>query len=72
MPQIIFRGEGEVMAKEAVRCKITGNPCGTDTWIEGCPCTCENCQRYLLEYQERMSKGFVKIKGLGDEISAGT
>ena len=31
------------------RCNVTGNPCGTDTWIEGHSCPCENCQRWLSE-----------------------
>ena len=26
------------------RCSITKNPCGTDTWAEGQPCPCKNCQ----------------------------
>jgi len=28
-------------------CNITGNACGTDTWMEGCSCPCVNCQKYL-------------------------
>jgi hypothetical protein len=31
------------------RCKITGNPCGTDTWQIDHPCQCKNCQKYLKE-----------------------
>lgn len=27
-----------------MRCEITGNPCGTDTRMEGRPCQCKSCQ----------------------------
>jgi hypothetical protein len=30
-----------------VRCEITLNPCGTDTWAVGRPCKCKACQAYL-------------------------
>ena len=30
-----------------IRCQITNNPCGTDTWMVGHPCTCEHCTAYL-------------------------
>lgn len=30
-----------------LRCEITGNPCGTDTWEINHPCKCKNCQEYL-------------------------
>ena len=29
--------------KDVIRCKITGNPCGTDTHQVDAPCCCENC-----------------------------
>ena len=36
----------------AMCCKITGNPCGTDTWGVGAdgkiiPCRCESCTEYM-------------------------
>jgi hypothetical protein len=31
------------------RCKVTGNPCGTDTWMVGGSCPCAECQTYLHE-----------------------
>jgi hypothetical protein len=30
-----------------LRCRHSGNPCGTDTWMAGDPCRCESCQYYL-------------------------
>lgn len=30
-----------------LRCEITGNECGTDTWHVDHPCQCTNCQKYL-------------------------
>ncbi len=32
-----------------LRCEITGNPCGTDTWEINYTCPCKNCQQYLKE-----------------------
>lgn len=29
------------------RCKVTGNPVGTDTWEANSTCPCEPCQRYV-------------------------
>lgn len=43
-----------------LRCNITKNPCGTDTWTEGQPCLCKNCQSYLQQYpDERFPVGLV-------------
>lgn len=36
-----------VFAPDPVRCLVTGNMCGTDTWAEGHPCQCSTCQEYL-------------------------
>lgn len=46
-----------------LRCKKSGNPCGTDTWAKGVECQCENCQLYLKnKKQEDIEfKRFVKI-----------
>ena len=45
---------------DCVKCKITGNECGTDTWMEGRPCLCENCQRWLAENQKDLPPEFSK------------
>lgn len=29
------------------RCHVTGNPCGTDTWMNDFTCPCPGCQAYL-------------------------
>lgn len=29
---------------EPLRCLVTGNPCGTDTWMAGQPCRCAACR----------------------------
>jgi hypothetical protein len=39
-----------------LRCKRTGNPCGTDTWAER-PCVCAPCQRWLAETRKQTSEG---------------
>ncbi len=43
----IPRGRLRLLRPSTGRCKVTGNPCGTDTWMEGIPCKCESCQAYL-------------------------
>jgi hypothetical protein len=30
-----------------MRCLVTGNQCGTDTWFVGSSCKCAACQRWL-------------------------
>jgi hypothetical protein len=30
-----------------MRCQITGNLCGTDTWKVGSPCSCGPCRTYI-------------------------
>jgi hypothetical protein len=34
-------------AKSQLRCLVTGNPCGTDTWAVGHPCECSRCRKFL-------------------------
>lgn len=35
-----------------LRCEVTDNPCGTDTWAVGpngiIPCNCDKCQEYIM------------------------
>ncbi len=37
----------ELRPEDFLRCLVTKNKCGTDTWAVGQPCQCENCQRWL-------------------------
>jgi len=32
---------------DVMRCLITSNPCGTDSWAM--PCKCKTCQQWILE-----------------------
>ena len=34
-------------ASTVVRCEVTGNPCGTDTWFVGHPCSCGPCREFV-------------------------
>lgn len=43
-----------------LKCKITDNPCGTDTRPDGCPCLCESCKQWLIENQEDLPPEFSK------------
>lgn len=31
-------------------CEITGNPCGTDTWMTGTYCHCKTCRSWCNGY----------------------
>lgn len=33
-----------------LRCRVTNNPVGTDTWPEGLECPCNSCQFYLYSW----------------------
>jgi hypothetical protein len=41
-----------------LRCLVTGNPCGTDTWQVGSPCACANCQAWLAQSDADRPLGF--------------
>lgn len=36
-----------VPSMTGVRCEVTGNPCGSDTWIVGHDCECTTCQVFV-------------------------
>jgi hypothetical protein len=41
-------GAAEIERLRALlRCHVTKNLCGTDTWKEGEPCKCAGCQAWL-------------------------
>ena len=44
-----LRAVGFVPESTELRCNVTGNPCGSDTWAVGRPCQCAPCQQYLDE-----------------------
>ena len=49
---------GAALYTTKLRCKITGNECGTDTWGVGAdgkiiPCKCESCTEYMRRREER-------------------
>jgi hypothetical protein len=35
-----------------LRCRVTKNPCGTDTWMKWVPCKCISCQEWLCRSHE--------------------
>ena len=41
------------MLTASVRCLVTKNPRGTDTWKVGRPCQCGNCQAWLAYQAKR-------------------
>jgi hypothetical protein len=47
-----------------LKCKITGNECGTDTWTVGQSCPCESCQIYLMTPEDRLQE----ISTIGQEL----
>ena len=34
-------------AEPGFKCRVTGNPCGTDTQVKGLECCCSPCQRWI-------------------------
>ena len=36
-----------------LRCKVTGNPCGTDTHLIGRSCQCEHCRIWFMHAGRR-------------------
>ena len=46
------------------RCEITGNPCGTDTWVKGTPCHCSQCAAWLDEKLEETESRLDEVEGL--------
>jgi len=36
---------------DEMRCDVTTNLCGTDTWAEGYVCECDSCQGWLKARQ---------------------
>lgn len=39
---------GDSPTIDTLRCQITRNPCGTDTWAVGKPCRCGHCRLYCV------------------------
>lgn len=52
-------GEAQVAsqshAPREVRCRATGNPCGSDTWATGHECSCGPCQAWLKAFRAPMA-----------------
>ncbi len=42
-----------------LRCMVTHNLCGTDTWRVGSPCKCANCQEWLIRQSAKPESGRV-------------
>jgi hypothetical protein len=42
-----IKGHAVAQSDADLRCLITGNPCGTDTWEKHSACKCVNCQTWL-------------------------
>jgi hypothetical protein len=52
-----------------LRCEITGNPCGTDTWGINHPCQCKNCQVYINDPDFLIDTNKIKEYRLEDFFS---
>ncbi len=55
------------MFSKVLRCDVTRNECGTDTWMKGRPCQCSQCQQWLCEYNEQLYKDVEYFKLWGSE-----
>ncbi len=47
---------------DRLRCEITANICGTDTWAAGNGCRCRNCVRYREDLIFRMSQEINELR----------
>jgi hypothetical protein len=45
------------------RCEITGNQCGTDTWMKGSPCHCPQCAAWLDEMLAETALRLAAVEG---------
>ena len=41
----------EEKLSQEMRCLVTGNMCGSDTWAVGHECPCDSCRRWLLAHR---------------------
>lgn len=46
--QVATNNYGSMGTIQMIRCSVTGNPSGTDTWMEGHPCKCDGCTLWVL------------------------
>ena len=46
---------------EPLRCEITANLCGTDTWEINHPCTCGPCQRWLSDHPQKELREAIEV-----------
>ncbi len=44
-----------------VRCEVTGNPCGTDTWEVNSPCQCSPCRGYAKGYLDGVTDATANV-----------
>jgi hypothetical protein len=55
---------------EVLRCLITNNPVGTDTWMVGRPCQCQNCREMLKTAQQGVGIRTTLV-GIDDLVTQG-
>jgi hypothetical protein len=46
--QVATHNYGTLGTIQMIRCSVTGNPSGSDTWMEGHPCKCDGCTLWVL------------------------
>jgi hypothetical protein len=47
--KLLDEAKAQAQSDTRLRCLITGNPCGTDTWEKNSSCKCANCQTWLAQ-----------------------
>jgi len=52
------------MSEGIPKCRITGNPCGTDTAQRRYTCNCIPCQKWFAENAQPLYSGLIIDKGL--------
>ena len=63
-----WRASIDTARKDTLRCNVTRNLCGTDTWQAGHTCPCESCKAWLAGKRAGLAAG--RARGLTDEMIA--
>lgn len=67
-------GGGALPSDVRLRCTVTKNPCGSDTWRLGHACQCTPCRQWVAAFEEGMASAALRanaVAGGGGNMLAG-
>lgn len=53
---------------DLLRCSMSGNPCGTDTWSAGSHCQCNQCTKWVLSQLAALTQERDKLREVVREL----